>query len=150
MSVPGDEHVNDLAVLVDGPVDVAPDAVDLHICLINEPAVADGMPSRPGRVDQLRREALHPPEQRDVIHVDTALGEDLLPVPAGKPVAQVPSNTGGACLSRYTRRLGFIPQPSPTLAYPSTQQCPHWYAKSARSWSQTADLPVIVFPLQLR
>ena len=37
--MPGDEHVNDLAVLVDRPVGVPPDAVDLHIRLVDEPAV---------------------------------------------------------------------------------------------------------------
>jgi hypothetical protein len=30
----------DLAILVDGPVDVAPDAVDLHVGLVDEPPVA--------------------------------------------------------------------------------------------------------------
>ena len=34
------------------------------------------MAARSGRVDQQRREALHPPEQRDVIHVDPPLGVD--------------------------------------------------------------------------
>ena len=40
------------------------------------------MPAGASRVDQLRREALHPPEQRHMIHLDTALGEEFLPVPA--------------------------------------------------------------------
>jgi hypothetical protein len=49
------------------------------------------MPSRPGRVDQLRREALHPPEQRDVTHVDTALIDEA-PDSVRKAVAQVPAD----------------------------------------------------------
>ena len=77
ISVLGDEHVNGRAVLVDGPVDVAPDAVDLHSGFTNEPAVTHGMSARADRIDQLRREALHPPEQLHVIHVDTALGKEL-------------------------------------------------------------------------
>ena len=76
----GDENVGDLAALVHRPVHAPPHAVHQHIRLINEPAVTRGMPSRAGRIDQLRREALHPPEQREVIHVDTALGEELLQV----------------------------------------------------------------------
>ena len=50
------------------------------------------MPAGAGRVDQLGREAMHPPEQGDVIHVDAALGEDLLKVPVGQAVPQVPAD----------------------------------------------------------
>jgi hypothetical protein len=39
------ERVNDLAVLVDRPVDVAPDSVDLDVRLVNEPPISWGMPS---------------------------------------------------------------------------------------------------------
>jgi hypothetical protein len=39
--VPADrnQHVDDLPVLVDGPVHVPPDTVDLHVRLIDEPPV---------------------------------------------------------------------------------------------------------------
>src|ERR1700730_4246565 len=57
-----DVDVDDLAVLIDRTVDVPPPARDLHIGLIDEPAVADRMAPRSGRVGQERREALHPPE----------------------------------------------------------------------------------------
>jgi DNA-binding transcriptional LysR family regulator len=40
-----DEHVDDLPVLIDGPVDVAPDTVDLEVCLVDEPSPCS--PSRP-------------------------------------------------------------------------------------------------------
>jgi hypothetical protein len=70
--VPGDEHVHELAVLVNGPVHLPPVTVDIHMRLINEPAVTDGMPLRPVRIDLLRSEPLHPPKQSDVIHLDTA------------------------------------------------------------------------------
>jgi hypothetical protein len=36
----GEQHVDDLAVLVDGSVDVAPDTVDLDVGLVDEPPVA--------------------------------------------------------------------------------------------------------------
>jgi hypothetical protein len=34
-----EQDVDDLAVLVDRPVDVPPPAVDLHVCLIHEPTL---------------------------------------------------------------------------------------------------------------
>ena len=43
-----------------------------------------------GRVDQQRREALHPPVQGDVVDLDTALGQQLLEVPVRQPEPQVP------------------------------------------------------------
>jgi hypothetical protein len=44
------EHVDDLAVLVDGPVHVAPHTVHLHIGLIHEPAVTRRIGPRPRAV----------------------------------------------------------------------------------------------------
>jgi len=35
----------------------------------------------PGRLNQQRREALHPPVHRDVINLDAAFGQQLLDVP---------------------------------------------------------------------
>lgn len=40
--------VDDLAVLVNGPVEVSPPAGDLQIGLIDEPAVAGSVAARPG------------------------------------------------------------------------------------------------------
>jgi hypothetical protein len=37
--------------LVDCPVQVVPDAGDLDVGLVHEPAVSDGVAGRPGRVD---------------------------------------------------------------------------------------------------
>jgi hypothetical protein len=66
-----DEHVDDLAVVVDGPVNVPPHAGDFDVGLIDEPPQPDRMPARSGRmparsgrVDQQRCEVLHPPIQR--------------------------------------------------------------------------------------
>jgi len=36
--------------------------------------------ARPGCIDQQRREPLHPPEDRDVIDVEAALGQQFLDV----------------------------------------------------------------------
>lgn len=84
--------VDDLPVLVDRPIHVAPYPGDLQIGLVDEPAAAGQMPTRAGRVDQLRREPLHPPVQGHVVDLDATLGEQLLQIPVGQPVAQVPAH----------------------------------------------------------
>jgi hypothetical protein len=71
----GDEHVNDLAELVDRAVHVAPPAGDLHIGLIHEPAIPDQVAAGSGGVGQQRREPLHPPVDGDVVDLDAALDE---------------------------------------------------------------------------
>jgi hypothetical protein len=42
------EHVNDLPELINRTVDIAPLARDLHVGLIDLPAVTDGMSAGPG------------------------------------------------------------------------------------------------------
>ena len=64
----------------DGAVDVTPHARRLHIGFVDEPAVTDGISVRVGCVDQYRCEALHPSEQRDVINLDTAVGEKFFEI----------------------------------------------------------------------
>jgi hypothetical protein len=49
-----EQHVDDLPVLVDGPVDVAPDAVDLDVGLIDVPSVARAVASEPAGISQQR------------------------------------------------------------------------------------------------
>jgi hypothetical protein len=73
-------------VLVDCPVHVAPDAVDLHVRLIHEPAITGCVASEPGRVSQQRREPLHPPKDRDVVDLNPAFDEKLLDVAVGQAV----------------------------------------------------------------
>jgi hypothetical protein len=63
----GHEHLDALAELVDGAVDVAPLPSDLDVGLIHLPAVSDTMPARPGGAGQRRRESLHPAIVADVI-----------------------------------------------------------------------------------
>ncbi len=75
-----DVHVNDLAVSVDCPVNVAPHSGNFDVGLVDEPASADGVAARPRRVDQQRCEPLHPAVQRDVIDCDAAFGEQFLQV----------------------------------------------------------------------
>jgi hypothetical protein len=88
----GDQHVDDLPVLVNRPVHVPPDPVDLHIRLIHEPAVTRGVTSEPGRVGQQRNEPLHPPEHSHVVDLDTALDEQLFDVAVGQIEPQVPAH----------------------------------------------------------
>jgi hypothetical protein len=88
----GDEHVDDLAELVDRPVDVAPRAGRPDVGLVHEPAVADGVSAGPGRLGQQRREPLDPPVDRSVIDLNAPLGEQLLDVVVGQPEVEVPAD----------------------------------------------------------
>ncbi len=90
----GQPHVDDLPVLVDRPVQVRPQAVDLDVGLVNEPAVTRHVTARPCRFDELRCEPLDPPVDGDVIDVHSPLGEQLLNVPVGQSVSQVPPPRG--------------------------------------------------------
>jgi transposase len=86
----GDEDVDDLPELVDGPVDVAPLAGDLHVRLVHLPAISDAMPAGPGGVGKQWREPQHPPVDGDVVDLDATLDEQLLDVAVGQAEAQVP------------------------------------------------------------
>jgi hypothetical protein len=58
------------------------------------------MASRPGGVDKLRCEGLHPAVDRHVVDLDAALGQQLLDIAVGQPVAQVPAHRDRDHLSR--------------------------------------------------
>ena len=58
------------------------------------------MAARPGRLDELRGEPLHPPVDRDVIDDHATLGEQLLDVAVGQAVAQVPPDRDRDHLAR--------------------------------------------------
>jgi hypothetical protein len=75
-----DVHVDDLAVLVHGPVDVPPSAGHLHLGFVDEPPAAHRVPACPGRVEQKGREVLDPPVQGHAIHLYPPFGQDLLEV----------------------------------------------------------------------
>ena len=49
------------------------------------------MPARAGRVDEHRREALHPPVDGDVVNHDIPLDEQFLDVAVGQSVAEIPT-----------------------------------------------------------
>ena len=89
---PGHVDVDDLAVLVHCPVHVPPGTVDLDLRFVDEPPVTHGVTGRAGRVDQLGSEPLHPAEQGHLIHLDAALGQELLQIPVRQAEAQVPAD----------------------------------------------------------
>jgi hypothetical protein len=68
------------AELVDGAVHVTPPPGYLDVGLVDPPAIADGVPARPGGLSEQRREPLHPAVDRDVVDLDPALGEELLDI----------------------------------------------------------------------
>lgn len=46
------EHVNDLAFIIYGPIDVAPYTCDFHVCLVDKPSTTNRETARPGGVDE--------------------------------------------------------------------------------------------------
>jgi hypothetical protein len=100
-----DVHIDDLAELIDGPIHVPPPAGDGDVGLVDIPAITDGMATRTGRVDQQRREALHPPIDRDVINLDPPLAEQLFDVAVRQPIAQVPTDREDDHLGRESETL---------------------------------------------
>jgi hypothetical protein len=86
ITLPGHEHVDDLPVLVNGPIDVPPGPGDLHVGLIDKPVTTHDVAARPSRVDEQGREPLNPPEQGHVVNLDTAFSEQLLQIPVGQSV----------------------------------------------------------------
>ncbi len=84
VSMLGQRDVDDLPELVDRPVQIPSPASHLDVRLVDEPPVTGGVPAGPGGVGEQRREPLHPPVHRDVVDVDTSLGQQLLDVPVGQ------------------------------------------------------------------
>jgi hypothetical protein len=64
----------------------------LHIRLVHLPAVADSVPAGASGLGQQRREPLDPPVDRDVVDLDTPLGEQLLDISVGQAEAQIPAD----------------------------------------------------------
>jgi hypothetical protein len=82
----------DLPELVNGTVDVAPVSADLDVGLIDLPLVSDGVPTGPSSLGQQWREPLDPAVDRDVVDLDTTVGEKFLDVAVGQAEAQVPAD----------------------------------------------------------
>jgi hypothetical protein len=55
----GEEHVDDLAELIDPSVQIPPPTGDLHIRLVHEPAVSDDVAAWAGGLGQQGHEPLH-------------------------------------------------------------------------------------------
>ena len=94
------QDVDDLAVLVDGPVEISPCASDLHIGLVDERPVTGAW--RHGRAASMnsRGESLNPPVDGDVIHGDATLSQQLFDVAVRQSVPQVPPDREGDHLPR--------------------------------------------------
>jgi hypothetical protein len=76
------QHVDDLAILIDRPVQIHPPPGDLHVRLVHEPAITGGVPAGSCRVDQQRGEPLHSPIDSHMVDVDATLGQQFLDVSA--------------------------------------------------------------------
>lgn len=85
----GQQNVDDLAELVDGPVQVAPTATDLDVGLVQEPTIAGGVAGGLGGVGEERRErrtqrwtvtwsTLHTPFGQHLFDVANGQAEELL------------------------------------------------------------------------
>jgi hypothetical protein len=85
-------NLDDLAVLVDCAVDVAPHTSHLHIGFVDKPAITNTVTTRPRCVDHERSEALHPSVDGDVVDLDAALGEKFFDIAVRESVAQVPAH----------------------------------------------------------
>ena len=79
-------------MLVDCPVQVRPPAGDLEVCLVGEPPVARGVAAQSRRLDEHGGKPLHPAVDGDVVDGDAPLGQQLLDVPVGQSVPQVPAD----------------------------------------------------------
>jgi hypothetical protein len=88
----GQEHVDNVTVLVNRPVEIRPVAGDLDVGLVDEPPVRGSVPSGAGCLNELDSEPLHPPVHAHMIDRDTTFGEQLLDIAVGQPVAQVPAD----------------------------------------------------------
>jgi hypothetical protein len=64
-----DEYVDDVPELVDRTVDIAPPAGDLHLGLVDLPAVIDSVAAGPGGLGEQRGEALDPAVDGGVVDV---------------------------------------------------------------------------------
>ena len=102
------EHgVDQVAVPVDGAVEVTPPASDLQIRLVHVPVAAAGtalaVPAPPEFVGQDRRELGFPVPHRFVAEHDAALEEHLAKVAQGEAVAQPPEHHEGDDVGRVLR-----------------------------------------------
>jgi len=96
----GYQDIDDLAILVDRPVQLDPAPGDVDIPLINEPPITPSVPAWPRGVDEQRGKALHPTIDSDMINTNAPLGQQLRHITVGKPEAQGPPHDHGDHLRR--------------------------------------------------
>lgn len=87
------EHVDDLAVLINSPLDISQTTRDFHIRFINKPAATNCVTARPSSVNQQRSETLHPPIGGDMIDINTAFCKRFFNIAIGKPIPQIPAHS---------------------------------------------------------
>jgi hypothetical protein len=125
-----DADVHDLAVLIDGSVHVPPPARDLHVGLIHVPTTTNGVPARPGGVNEQWREPLHPPVHGDVIDLDPPLGQELFHVAVREPEPQISTHREDDDLGRKRNpanaELGRKSEPGERGARDYTDQLDFW------------------------
>ena len=83
----GEEYVDDLAMLVNRSLHVAPFPGDVDVGFVDEWEAANRVSARSCRIDQHGSETLDPAVDRDVIHFGTAFGEKIFNVAVRQPVS---------------------------------------------------------------
>ena len=73
-------------------VQIDPAPGDFDVRFVDAPPITRAVPAGSCRIDEQRREPLHPPIDGHVINRDAALGQRLLHITVGEPVTQIPAN----------------------------------------------------------
>ena len=89
----GYQDIDDLAILIDRPIQINPAPGDFDIDLIDEPPITRRMPTGPRRINQQRSEPQHSPVDRDMIDRDTPFGQQLFDVAVRQPTARTPAHS---------------------------------------------------------
>ena len=87
-----EQEVDGFALLVDGAVQVFPDALDLDVRLIHSPAGTDRALVFPGHLLDERQETNRPPIDRRMVDRHAALFHHFFQVPVAQRVCYVPAN----------------------------------------------------------
>jgi hypothetical protein len=88
----GHQDIDDLAILIDRPVQIDPTPSDLDICLIDEPPITRRVPAGPRRLNQQRDEPVHPPVNGHVIDLDPTFDQQLFDISVRQAVTQIPTD----------------------------------------------------------
>ena len=89
------EVVDDLAILINGAIDIGPLPVQPCVRLINAPVFADWASMNMGSFAKQRKEALDPTVDGAAVNHDTSLGKPLDHVGIAQPVPDVPAHGQG-------------------------------------------------------